>query len=167
MPVAAGFPIGYCESHLAGATRLAELLGDQAAAADLLARLAIIATNRLQFDLALDYGPRAVAAGRAACDERALAVAWTGWTRFMPIPAMPAPSRRCSTSSSRCSSGTVHARLQHAVFEWTQPLPLAASGGMMPSLPWSRPRRSTGAAATRLGRAVHLLSGLAGPAPRS
>jgi DNA-binding SARP family transcriptional activator/tetratricopeptide (TPR) repeat protein len=78
VPVALGMPIGYCESHLANGLRLAELLGDQAAAADLLARLAIIATNRLQFDLALDYGQRAAAAGRAASDEHALAAGLDG-----------------------------------------------------------------------------------------
>jgi tetratricopeptide (TPR) repeat protein len=77
VPVALGMPIGYCESHLANGLRLAELLGDQAAAADLLARLAIIATNR-QFDLALDYGQRAAAAGRAASDEHALAAGLDG-----------------------------------------------------------------------------------------
>jgi tetratricopeptide (TPR) repeat protein len=78
VPVALGMPIGYCESHLANGLRLAELLGDQAAAADLLARLAIIATNRLQFDLALDYGQRAATAGRAASDEHALAAGLDG-----------------------------------------------------------------------------------------
>jgi DNA-binding SARP family transcriptional activator/tetratricopeptide (TPR) repeat protein len=78
VPVALGMPIGYCESHLANGLRLAELLGDQAAAADLLARLAIIATNRLQFNLALDYGQRAAAAGRAASDEHALAAGLDG-----------------------------------------------------------------------------------------
>jgi hypothetical protein len=64
---------GACESHLVRGLRLAELLGDQAAAADLLARLAVIATNTLRFDRALDYGQRAVAAGRAAGDDQALA----------------------------------------------------------------------------------------------
>jgi DNA-binding SARP family transcriptional activator/tetratricopeptide (TPR) repeat protein len=79
VPVTLGRSVGYCESHLGKGLRLAELLGDQAAAADLLARLAIIATNRLQFDLALDYGQRAAAAGRAACDEHALAAGLDGF----------------------------------------------------------------------------------------
>ena len=78
VPVAQGMPIGYCESHLAKALRLAELLGDQAAAADVLARLAIVATNTLQFDRALDYGQRAVAAGRVARDDRAVAAGLDG-----------------------------------------------------------------------------------------
>jgi tetratricopeptide (TPR) repeat protein len=78
VPVAHGMPIGYCESHLAKGLRLAELLGDQTAAADLLARLAVIAANRLQFDRALDYGQRAAAAGRAASDEHALAAGLDG-----------------------------------------------------------------------------------------
>ncbi len=78
VPVAHGMPTGYCESHLARGLRLAELLGDQAAAADLLARLAIIATNTLRFDRALDYGQRAVAAGRMAGDDQALAAGLDG-----------------------------------------------------------------------------------------
>ena len=78
VPVAHGMPVGYCESHLARGLRIAELLGDQATAADLLARLAVIATNRLQFDLALDYGQRAAAAGRAASDKQALAAGLDG-----------------------------------------------------------------------------------------
>ena len=78
VPVAHGMPIGYCESHLAQGLRLAELLGDQAAAADMLARLAIIATNRLRFDRALDYGQRAAAAGRTAGDAQALAAGLDG-----------------------------------------------------------------------------------------
>src|SRR5271165_624621 len=77
-PVAHGMPTGYCESHLARGLRLAELLGDQAAAADLLARLAIIATNTLRFERALEYGRRAVAAGRAAGDDQALAAGLDG-----------------------------------------------------------------------------------------
>jgi DNA-binding SARP family transcriptional activator/tetratricopeptide (TPR) repeat protein len=78
VPVAHGMPTGYCEAHLARGLRLAELLGDQAAAADLLARLAIIATNTLRFDRALDYGQRAVAAGRLAGDDLALAAGLDG-----------------------------------------------------------------------------------------
>jgi tetratricopeptide (TPR) repeat protein len=53
--------------------RIAMSLGDRASEADLLARLAIIAGFRLRLDEALEYGRRAVAAGRAAADERALA----------------------------------------------------------------------------------------------
>jgi DNA-binding SARP family transcriptional activator/tetratricopeptide (TPR) repeat protein len=78
VPVAHGMPTSYCESHLTKGLRLAELLGDQAAAADLLARLAIIATNTLHFDLALEYGQRAVAAGRTARDDQALAAGLDG-----------------------------------------------------------------------------------------
>ena len=78
VPVAHGMPTSYCESHLARGLRLAELLGDQAAAADLLARLAIIATSALRFDRALEYGRRAVVAGRTAGDDQALAAGLDG-----------------------------------------------------------------------------------------
>jgi len=43
-------------------------------AADLLARLTVIAGTRLRLDAALEYARRAVIAGRAAADEHALAV---------------------------------------------------------------------------------------------
>jgi DNA-binding SARP family transcriptional activator len=76
--IAHGMPTGYCESHLARGLRLAELLGDHAAAADMLARLAIIATNTLRFDRALEYGQRSVAAGRTAGDDQALAASLDG-----------------------------------------------------------------------------------------
>ena len=59
----------YAETGL----RIAMSLGDRASEADLLARLAIIAGFRLRLDEALEYGRRAVAVGRAAADERALA----------------------------------------------------------------------------------------------
>jgi tetratricopeptide (TPR) repeat protein len=53
-------------------------LGDRASEADLLARLAVLAENRLRLDAALQYGRRAVAAGRASADERALAAGLDG-----------------------------------------------------------------------------------------
>jgi DNA-binding SARP family transcriptional activator len=71
-PVAMGLPITFCESHLAAGLHIAESLGDRVSQADLLGRLAIVATNRLQLDVALDLGLRAVAAARAARDESAL-----------------------------------------------------------------------------------------------
>ena len=46
--------------------------------ADLLAWLAILATNALTFDVAVDYGRRAVLAGRASGDDKALAAALDG-----------------------------------------------------------------------------------------
>jgi tetratricopeptide (TPR) repeat protein len=71
-PVALGLPITYCESHLMTGLQIAESLGDRAGQADLLGRLAIIATNRLKLDEGLDLGLRAVAAARAEADEQAL-----------------------------------------------------------------------------------------------
>jgi DNA-binding SARP family transcriptional activator/tetratricopeptide (TPR) repeat protein len=78
VPVAMGLSIAYCESHLTAALRIAESLGDRASQAELLGRLAIVATNRLQLDVALDLGIRAVTAARAAADERALATGLDG-----------------------------------------------------------------------------------------
>ena len=78
VPVAMGVPINYCESHLTAALHIAESLGDRASQAELLGRLAIVATNRLQLDVALDLGVRAVAAARAAADGRALATGLDG-----------------------------------------------------------------------------------------
>ena len=60
-------------SHAETGLRIAMSLGDRASEADLLARLTIIAGFQLRLDAALDYARRAVAAGRAAADERALA----------------------------------------------------------------------------------------------
>jgi tetratricopeptide (TPR) repeat protein len=78
VPVAHGLPISYCASHLESGLRIAESLGDRASEAQLLSRLAIIAANRLRLDAALDYGLRAVAAGRAAADDQALAAGLDG-----------------------------------------------------------------------------------------
>ena len=70
--------ITYYTSNLSSGLRIAESLGDRATEADLLARLAIVAANRLRLDSALDYGLRAVAAGRASADEHALAAGLDG-----------------------------------------------------------------------------------------
>jgi DNA-binding SARP family transcriptional activator/tetratricopeptide (TPR) repeat protein len=125
-PVAQGLPIGYCEPHLAEGLRLAKLLGDQAAEADLFARLAIIATNRLQFDRALDYGQRAVAAGRAASDEHALAAGLDG---LKTVHAYLGHTDALATVVDELEpmlrrQGDLF-RLQHAVFE-SAFVPLAA-----------------------------------------
>jgi DNA-binding SARP family transcriptional activator len=78
VPVSQGLPISYCASHLESGLRIAESLGDRASEARMLSRLAIIAANRLRLDAALDYGLRAVAAGRAAADDQALAAGLDG-----------------------------------------------------------------------------------------
>jgi tetratricopeptide (TPR) repeat protein len=65
-------------SYLESGLRIAISLGDRASEADLLARLAVLAENRLRLDAAVEYGRRAVAAGRASADERALAVGLDG-----------------------------------------------------------------------------------------
>jgi DNA-binding SARP family transcriptional activator len=78
VPVAHGLPISYCAANLESGLRIAESLGDRASEAQLLSRLAIIAANRLRLDTALDYGLRAVAAGRAAADDQALAAGLDG-----------------------------------------------------------------------------------------
>ncbi len=126
VPVAQGMPLGYCESRLAEGLRLAELLGDQAAAADLLARLAIIATNRLQFDRALDYGQRAAAAGRAASDDQALAAGLDGLkTAHAYLGHVGAVAGVLDELEPLLRRQGDLFRLQHAVFE-SAFVPLAA-----------------------------------------
>jgi DNA-binding SARP family transcriptional activator len=78
VPIAMGLPIAYGESHLATGLAIAESLGDRASQAELLGRLAIVATNRLQLDVALDLGMRAVTTARMAADEQALATGLDG-----------------------------------------------------------------------------------------
>jgi DNA-binding SARP family transcriptional activator len=78
VPVAMGMPIAFCESHLATGLAIAESLGDRASQADLLGRLAIVATNRLQLDVARDLALRAVRTARTAADEQALATGLDG-----------------------------------------------------------------------------------------
>jgi DNA-binding SARP family transcriptional activator/tetratricopeptide (TPR) repeat protein len=78
VPVSQGLPISHCASALESGLRIARSLGDRASEARMLSRLAIIAANRLRLDAALDYGLRAVAAGRAAADDQALAAGLDG-----------------------------------------------------------------------------------------
>jgi DNA-binding SARP family transcriptional activator len=73
VPVSRGKPISYYASNLESGLRIAESLGDRASEANMLSRLAVIEANRLHLDVALDYGRRAVATGRAAADDQALA----------------------------------------------------------------------------------------------
>jgi DNA-binding SARP family transcriptional activator len=78
VPASLGLPVADYATNLARGLRIAESLGDRASQADLLSRLAIIAANRLDYELALDYGLRGVAAGRASADEQALAAGLDG-----------------------------------------------------------------------------------------
>jgi len=70
---ALGAPAHESAAYLQQGLRIALSLGDREAEADLLARLAILQSNRLQFTEAVGLGRRAVAAGRAARSDRALA----------------------------------------------------------------------------------------------
>ncbi len=78
VPVSRGKPISYYASNLESGLRIAESLGDRASEANMLSRLAVIAANRLQLDAALEAGRRAVATGRAAADDQALAAGLDG-----------------------------------------------------------------------------------------
>ena len=78
VPVSLGLPVSYYAANLESGLRIAESLGDRASEANMLSRLAIIAGNRLRLNAALDYGLRAVAAGRAAADDQALATGLDG-----------------------------------------------------------------------------------------
>jgi DNA-binding SARP family transcriptional activator len=71
-PVALGRPIGSCVPHLHAGLELARRLGDEAVAADLLGRLAVLTANRLDFVAARAHGLAAVQAGRASGDPAAL-----------------------------------------------------------------------------------------------
>jgi len=73
VPVQRGLPLSYYASNLESGLRIAESLGDRASEANMLSRLAVIAANRLRLDVALGYGLRGTAAGRAAADDHALA----------------------------------------------------------------------------------------------
>ena len=78
VPVSRGLPLTYYTHNLQSGLRIAESLGDRLSEADLLSRLAVVGANRLRLDEALDYGLRAVTAGRASGDDRALAAGLDG-----------------------------------------------------------------------------------------
>jgi DNA-binding SARP family transcriptional activator/tetratricopeptide (TPR) repeat protein len=72
VPASLGHPVSGYLPNLERGLEIAEALGDRAAQADLLARLAILAANRLRYDAALDYAARAAAAARAVGSDQAL-----------------------------------------------------------------------------------------------
>ncbi len=78
VPVSRGKPMSYYAANLENGLKIAVSLGDRASEANMLSRLAVIAANRLQLDVALGYGRRAVAAGRASADDQALAAGLDG-----------------------------------------------------------------------------------------
>ena len=99
VPVSRGKPISYYASNLESGLRIAESLGDRASEANMLSRLAVIAANRLHLDAALDYGRRAVATGRAAADDQALAAGPGRAQDRLPQPRRyPGPWLTCSPS---------------------------------------------------------------------
>ncbi len=71
-PVALGRPMSSCIPHLHDGLAIARRLGDDAMAAELLARLAILWCNRLDFLAGREHGLAAVAAGRRSGDPTAL-----------------------------------------------------------------------------------------------
>ncbi|MGX6604753.1 ATP-binding protein [Micromonosporaceae bacterium Da 78-11] len=78
VPVALGLSVVDCTDHLRQGLALAESLADRTMEADLLGRLAVIASNRLRLSESLGYAQRAVRTTRAGNDDRALAVALDG-----------------------------------------------------------------------------------------
>ena len=89
--VALGVPIDEVAATLRDALGIAESLGDRAAEAVLLARLAVNTANRLQFGEALTLGLRAAAAGRASGQDQALASGLHGLRAALAYPGDPAP----------------------------------------------------------------------------
>jgi tetratricopeptide (TPR) repeat protein len=78
VPVALSTSVTQCTTRLRTGLALAEELGDRAMEADILSRLAVIASNRLLFTDSLAYGHRAVRAARASGDSHVIALALDG-----------------------------------------------------------------------------------------
>lgn len=75
---ALGVPVSETSAHLRAALQIADSLGDRAMQADLLSTSAILSANRLRFTEALRLARRAVEMGKAAHDDRALAMGLDG-----------------------------------------------------------------------------------------
>jgi DNA-binding SARP family transcriptional activator/tetratricopeptide (TPR) repeat protein len=73
-----GLPIERSAAHLERGLALATALGDRTMEASILAWLAVLTTNALRFDEAVEFGRRAVAAARLSTDETALMAALDG-----------------------------------------------------------------------------------------
>jgi DNA-binding SARP family transcriptional activator/tetratricopeptide (TPR) repeat protein len=78
VPVALHHPATDWGAYIETGLEIATELGDRKAVADFSGRLAVLHSSRLRFDEALRYAERAVAAGRASRDDRALAVGLDG-----------------------------------------------------------------------------------------
>ena len=78
VPIALGRAAAEGTDHLRAGLRLARSFGDRGAEADVRARLAVQASHRLAFTEAIEQGELAVAAGRAAGDDRAVVVGLDG-----------------------------------------------------------------------------------------
>ncbi|MDQ1708820.1 MAG: hypothetical protein QOG49_205, partial [Frankiaceae bacterium] len=78
VPVALGRPATTCLPPLHAALRIAESLGDRSMEAAVLARLAVLAVNQLDFVDGIALGERALTAARAAGDDHSLAFALDG-----------------------------------------------------------------------------------------
>ncbi|MDX6256197.1 MAG: hypothetical protein QOJ11_2531 [Frankiales bacterium] len=75
---ALGSPVAACVAHVEQARVLARRLGDRPFEANLLSRLAILASNDLAFARALSLAQEATALGRACTDDAALAAGLDG-----------------------------------------------------------------------------------------
>ncbi len=93
-------------SHLDQGLRLATALGDRAMESDFLGWLAVLASNALRFDQAVDYGRRAVDCRPGLGRRRGAAGRpWTAARRAWPIWARSPSWSRCWPSSSRWCAG--------------------------------------------------------------
>ena len=78
VPIALGLGVRYLDPYVDRGLVLARSLGDRSTEADLLARRAVVMSNRLQLSEALDAGEAAVAAARSSDDPVAVVAALDG-----------------------------------------------------------------------------------------